>query len=73
MKTVVKLNPLRFFKSITNLTVIIKPVQTVIKFEPGKTLENNVYLPVTVYNNSYNNNFIVKLINIITKWFKKSN
>ena len=40
--------PVRFFKSIVNLNISIKPTSLSIRFRPGKRLVDNHYIPVNL-------------------------
>ena len=70
-KKVIKTNPARFFKSLTNLTVSIKSTNTTIEFRPSKELIDNYYQPISIYNLLYNNSLINKLIYYIKKFISK--
>ena len=65
--TLVKTVDSRFFKSIINLNVSVKPVKITVSFKPNKKLVNNVYLPPYVNNLEIEDNFLKKL----SFYFKK--
>jgi hypothetical protein len=46
----IKLIPIRFFKSIINLEINIKPTKITIKKNSNKKLLNNIYLPINIFN-----------------------
>lgn len=63
----------RFFKSLTNLNIVIKDTHLTIKNENNKKLINNTYYPPIIYN-GYNDIILYyynKFRNLILKNFKK--
>ncbi len=66
----------RFFKSIINLDIIIKPIVINIKFLPHKILQNNIYKNIRIEALKYNDLFtkikylLKKYLNSITKFIK---
>ena len=59
----------RFYKSITDLSVIIKDSHVTVEFKPHKELNNNIFKPIEV-NTNYVSKGIGKFISYIKKAFK---
>jgi hypothetical protein len=72
-ESIIKIIPIRFFKSFINLSINIKPTKITIKKNSHKKLLNNIYLPINVFNlnNSLDNRTkLIKLANKIYKFLK---
>jgi hypothetical protein len=72
-KELIKPISVRFFKSIKNLNVAIKPTKITIKNKHSKILVDNIYLPIKIskLNNPLDNkNIFIKLLNKILHFFK---
>jgi hypothetical protein len=59
--------PTRFFKSLKNLSINIKPTKITIKMNNSKNLVNNIYLPISIFNINNVLDTIPKLIKFINK------
>jgi hypothetical protein len=69
----IKLIPIRFFKSFINLNIKIKSTKITIKKNNHKPLLNNIYLPINIFNlnNPLDNRpKFIKFINKIHKLIK---
>jgi hypothetical protein len=65
---IVRLVPLRFFKSLKNLSINIKPTTLTIQMNHSKKLMNNIYYPINIINLNHsldNRNKLIKFINKI--------
>ena len=60
----------RFYKSITDLSVIIKDSHVTVEFKPHKALVDNVYTPIHIYSSNYKSSLINKFINYIRKMYR---
>ena len=79
-ETLYREQPMRFFKSLSNLNISIKPIKVSLKFAPNKKLINNIYYPKEIYNTNHpflrikpkqkNKVLLTKLVNKILKWIK---
>jgi hypothetical protein len=70
-----KVNPNRFFKSLSKLSIIIKASTTSVNFINDKKLVNNKYLPIKVhavknFNTKYT--LAIKIFNRILKLIKQT-
>lgn len=67
---IVKLIPNRFYKSLINLNISIKSINTSIMFNCHKKLVNNNYLPNHIFNAKYKHNLFSKLMFYIKKYIE---
>jgi hypothetical protein len=66
----IKLIPIRFFKSFINLEINIKPTKITIKKNNNKKLLNNIYLSINIFNLNNSLDNISKFIKIVNKIYK---
>jgi hypothetical protein len=51
-QSITKINPLRFFKSLSRLTIQIRPTSTTLSFKPHKSLDSNLkYISPNIIDN----------------------
>lgn len=65
--------PIRFFKSLKNLSINIKPTKITITANSNKKLINNIYLPLHIINLNHkldNRSKLIKFINKIKLYLK---
>ncbi len=72
-KIITKATPNRFFRSLKELTISIKPSKVSIKKSNDKVLVNNDYMPLNIFNLNHsldNRGMFLKLKNRILKFIK---
>ena len=70
---IIRLIPIRFFKSLKHLSINIKPTKITIAANSHKKLINNIYLPLHIINLNHkldNRSKLIKFINKIKLYLK---